>query len=353
MTLGDGTKALGTRPLMALLVDSDSNPSPIASFHGLDYYERLAFGDPAPPFSTDRPVNPASLSAHFRENSLGRFGYTRVGLFEVTMGSTVPDGVPSKRCRQVLGTFPPNMLAQHNIDVDTVLEESELSIVMVENFVGALPGNAFIEGFTLSGHSVPFLPDDIQVRVRLGGGGPRTPFFQLAHELSHLLRTIDMYNMGQQPNNGNLMMRLMSSYSFTSDDQGIVHLDLWHKMQLGWAEPRRFALKSDRTSRRMCATTLPTGPSSFGMRRGGTASTSWSSVAGPAARPGATTRTSPVTASASGGCRNRPRTGRSSRTCAHRTCRPASKGSDDRPRGLDDRPRRRPHWPGPTARRRT
>ena len=56
-----------------------------------------------------------------------------------------------------------------------------------------------------------------------------------------------MYNMGQQPNNGNVMMTLMSSYSFTSDDQGIVHLDMWHKMQLGWAEPRRFALKSDRT----------------------------------------------------------------------------------------------------------
>ena len=92
MTLGDGTKALGTRPLMALLVDWDSNPSKIASFHGLDYYERLAFGDPAPPFSTASPVNPASLSAYFRENSLGRFGYTRVGLFEVTMGSTVPDG---------------------------------------------------------------------------------------------------------------------------------------------------------------------------------------------------------------------------------------------------------------------
>ena len=169
MTLGDGTKALGSRPLMALLVDWDSNPSKIASFHGLDYYERLAFGDPAPPFSTASPVNPASLSAYFRENSLGRFGYSRVGLFEVTMGSTVPDGVPSKRCRQVLETFPPNMLAQHNVDLDSMLEESELSIVMVENFAGALPGNAFNEGFTLSGVSMPFLPNDIQVAVRLGG----------------------------------------------------------------------------------------------------------------------------------------------------------------------------------------
>ena len=247
MTLGDGTKALGNRPLMALLVDWDSNPSKIASFHGLGYYEQLAFGNPAPPFSTADPINPASLSAYFQENSLGRFGFTRVGLFEVTMGSTVPDGVPSKRCRQVLETFPPNMLAQHNVDADAVLEESELSIVMVENFAGALPGIAFNEAFTLTGSTVPFLPDGIQIRIRLAGGGPLTPFYQLAHEASHLLRTIDMYNMGQQPNNGNVLMTLMSSFSFTSDDQVVVHLDMWHKMQLGWAEPRRFALKSQRS----------------------------------------------------------------------------------------------------------
>jgi len=34
----------------------------------------------------------------------------------------------------------------------------------------------------------------------------------------------------------------MGSYSFTSDDQGTVHLDIWHKLALGWAEPRIFDL---------------------------------------------------------------------------------------------------------------
>jgi hypothetical protein len=44
-----------------------------------------------------------------------------------------------------------------------------------------------------------------------------------------------MYNMGQEPNKGNVLRTLMRSYSFTSDDQAVVHLDMWHKMQLGWA----------------------------------------------------------------------------------------------------------------------
>lgn len=251
MKLSDGTPALGTRPLLALLVDWGTNPSTIASFHSASYYEQIAFGNPTPPFSTANPVNPASLSAYFRENSSGRFGYQRVGLIATNMGTLVPDGEASKRCRAVLQKIDRTVLASQNIDFDAVLEEKELSVLLVENFADAFPGNARNEGFTVPGSIIPPGPltprPTITVLIRLAGGGPRTPFYQLAHEVAHLLNTIDMYNMGQQPNNGNVMMTLMSSYSFTSDDQGIVHLDMWHKMQLGWAEPRRFALKSPRS----------------------------------------------------------------------------------------------------------
>ena len=49
-----------------------------------------------------------------------------------------------------------------------------------------------------------------------------------------------MYNTGL----GNQLLTLMSRYPFWSNDQGTVHLDIWHKLALGWAEPQRFKLSS-------------------------------------------------------------------------------------------------------------
>jgi hypothetical protein len=88
----------------------------------------------------------------------------------------------------------------------------------------------------------------VQVRVQVGPlsltktitlhvafAGPLTPFYQIAHEVSHSLGTVDLYNSG----GGNSLITLMGRYSFYGNDQGIVHLDAWHKMVLGWCEPRR------------------------------------------------------------------------------------------------------------------
>jgi hypothetical protein len=44
-----------------------------------------------------------------------------------------------------------------------------------------------------------------------------------------------LYNSGA----GNSLLTLMGGYSFFSNDQGSVHLDAWHKLALGWCEPRR------------------------------------------------------------------------------------------------------------------
>jgi hypothetical protein len=67
---------------------------------------------------------------------------------------------------------------------------------------------------------------------------PLTPFYQIAHELSHSPGTIDMYNTGA----GNNLLTLMGACPFFTDDRGTVHLDIWHKLVLGWAEPRVFSM---------------------------------------------------------------------------------------------------------------
>jgi hypothetical protein len=237
--------ARGKRPLLVLLVDWGNLPQEISAFHSPDYYEKLAFGDPTPPFSTSSPVNPASLCAYFRENSLSRFTYERVNLISLKMGHA--PATAEERCKAALGKVDKNILLAQNDDFGSTLDDDELSVLIIENFADAAPDTARNEPFTLTFDFDPASPFQLQVAIRLAGGGPLTPFYQLAHELSHLLGTRDMYNMGPVPLDGNEMLTLMGAYSFTNDDQGIVHLDMWHKMQLGWAEPRRFTLKSIRS----------------------------------------------------------------------------------------------------------
>lgn len=247
MTTVNNKPARGTRPLLVLLVDWTTQPETISDFHPKEYYEKLAFGNPDPPFTTSNPINPASLTAYFRENSLGRFTYGRVDVIAMNLGHMPSDPSPQKRCKVALGNVDKNILLGQNTDFGDSLDEDELSVLIIENFKNAQPDTAWNEPFTLTFDFDPANPFELRVAVRLAGGGPLTPFFQLAHEVSHLLGTRDMYNMGPVPLKGNEMCTLMGAYSFTSDDQGIVHLDMWHKMRLGWAEPRRYALKSDRS----------------------------------------------------------------------------------------------------------
>lgn len=239
----DGRPATGGRPLLVVLVDYSENPS-INDRHTNQYYERLAFGNPTPPFSTNGPVNPASLREYFRENSYGRFWFDSVGLIgPLSMGALGADPGPTARCTAViekLVDISPGTFLVTDADTNQIVARNELSIVLVENFPDAFPD--------ISGHT-PVTADlqvgpvtvSVTVNVILAGVGPRTPFYQIAHELSHAsLGTRDMYNSGE----GNDGMTLMGAYSFVSDDQYTVHLDMWHKLALGWAEPRRFRLSS-------------------------------------------------------------------------------------------------------------
>jgi hypothetical protein len=56
----NGRPATGVRPLLLVLAQYSNHPA-FNTFHPVEYYERLGFGNPTSPFSTANPVNPASL----------------------------------------------------------------------------------------------------------------------------------------------------------------------------------------------------------------------------------------------------------------------------------------------------
>ena len=239
----NGKLAGGSRPLIVVLAEYDVDDSgrfgTFADAHPVEYYERLAFGRPTPPFSTQDPVNPASLSAFFAENSGGRFTITRAALVgPIKRGPFYDtDPGPETRLRDILEAaeaLAPDAFFGADKDADNQVEFEELLGVTVENFLHGYPANRDNVPFSITRQLPGGGTQTKTVQVHVAGCSLRTPFYQCAHELSHSLGTVDMYNNGS----GNFGLTLMSGYSFESDDQVPVHLDAWHKMVLGWCTPR-------------------------------------------------------------------------------------------------------------------
>ncbi|MBD5797526.1 hypothetical protein BHU24_17275 [Bacillus pseudomycoides] len=233
-----GRSAIGSRPLLIILGEYSNYPA-FNSVHSLDYYELLGFGNPVPPFSTQNPVNPASLREYFCENSNGRFWFDSVEVVEpIQLGvySGADDPGPEARSAGILkrvAALRPELFINADTNQDQHVGFDELCVLLFENISPLWPANRDNNSFSITSDSW-----NGTVRVHVAGAGPVTPFYQIAHELSHSLGTVDMYNTGQ----GNYLLTLMSYYSFDSNDQGTVHLDIWHKLMLGWVEPRLFQL---------------------------------------------------------------------------------------------------------------
>ena len=145
----NGRPAGGSRPLIVVLVEYDVDNSgrfgTFADAHPVEYYERLAFGRPTPPFSTQDPINPASLSAFFAENSGGRFTITRAALIgPIERGRFYDtDPGPETRLRDILEAaeaLAPDAFFGADADADNQVEFEELLVVTVENFLHGYPG---------------------------------------------------------------------------------------------------------------------------------------------------------------------------------------------------------------------
>jgi hypothetical protein len=131
-----GSLATSGRRLRVVLADYSETPS-INAPHTNQYYESLAFGDPTPPFSTDNPVNPASLREYVRENSYGRWWLDRAGLVgPLQLGALGADPGPVARCtaslKRVTGESREWFFAS-DPDGNQVVAQTKPSIVLVEN----------------------------------------------------------------------------------------------------------------------------------------------------------------------------------------------------------------------------
>jgi M6 family metalloprotease-like protein len=218
----NGQLASGTRPLLVLICNFDGG-APVTTTP--DMARRLIFDS----------GNTQSVNGFFREVSNGQFSWTNAGII-----GPVPFSA-GERARSFSGDYFSNKiykalvsvnfdLGQYDSNGDTNVSPDELQIMAISND----PSDG-LRAF--NSIRLPYTPFTVgcsgNCLIDLGEALARQ-FALYCHESSHALGAVDLYGTDQhfKPAHDATLMRTWSNGSNT------FHLDPWHKMQIGWSEPR-------------------------------------------------------------------------------------------------------------------
>lgn len=234
----NGHPALGARPLLTILLDLADTGT---FAHDNAYYDNLVFN----PFNTNA-AGVRSVNGFMLVNSHARFSLARAGA-----GLLGPLSLPAEERTQAItndimrGGFALVAATRAGFDfapfdenADGRITSDELILLIFDNLNQADSGaarwanTAGINGgeFTPPGSPVAFKMEVAQMTQRVS-------FATLCHELSHVLGTKDLYGIWNVTCHS-LGYTLMSCTIRGADDMSSYGLDSWHKMQLGWVEPR-------------------------------------------------------------------------------------------------------------------
>jgi M6 family metalloprotease-like protein len=236
----DGVEAKGYRPLLVVLVSFDlpsiggsttAEPGPLA--HDAGYYHQLIF-NPFPDASVGTMGR--SVNGYYMDVSCGRFQWSRAG--DVIGPLHVSIDLAAMHTGERLQTLIPMIagagysFSRVDANADGSVAPSELSVLIIDN------------GSTSSGQTTSAVRCSVATQsvgdVTVHGSfvGSRPSLTLIAHELSHQLGTADLYG---HDGNRNSWVTLTGPEA-GDDNMASVHLDPWHKMRLGWAEPTMWAL---------------------------------------------------------------------------------------------------------------
>ncbi len=218
------TPAEGVRPLLVVLANTPDN-TPHSPSAANDLQANL-FGNPA-----------RNIPDLFLQNSGGRFTWKSVGVlgpFDLPpdTGFCNPAVAEERRALRraaVRAAAAATDFLVYDTNGDGIVEEHELGIFISMTCDGTPTGSAEVR--ELGCISGTFFCG------RVASGRTQANFETIAHELSHLLGTKDLYN--GNCSGGCFRATLMSATIGTS---AVVHIDPGHRLTLGWLNPRVYNL---------------------------------------------------------------------------------------------------------------
>jgi M6 family metalloprotease-like protein len=234
----DFRPAVGQRPLIAIWVRPPDETPATEIARRKQYYEDLFFGQPrhasAYPDQV-RQLEP-SVADFYRQASGGKFSWRRVG-FVGPLAAPVTGKSEFDVARLALAAAASEgrvNFKAFDTKHDGKITADELTIlVIMNNGGGGGQANHFLgnRAFKIPGQDVVFAGGDVVANEG-------SAFAVFSHELFHTLGGIDLYGPWHGCLSVNEGLSLMTSVAFGIDEERIIDLDAWHKMLVGWIEPR-------------------------------------------------------------------------------------------------------------------
>jgi M6 family metalloprotease-like protein len=230
--------ALGQRPLLVIWVRPLDETPASETARRKQYYEDLIFGQPRHADAYPdrlRQLEP-SVADYYRSASEGKFSWRRAGFVGPLVAPVAGKGEFDVARLAITAAAAEGRVNFKAFDRnhDGKISPDELTILVIFNGGGGggqanhFGGN---RAFKIPGQDVIFAGGDAVVNEGAA-------FAVLAHELFHTLGGVDLYGPWHGCLSVNEGLSLMTSVSFGIDEERIMELDPWHKMLVGWSEPR-------------------------------------------------------------------------------------------------------------------
>jgi M6 family metalloprotease-like protein len=243
-------EAAGPRPLLVIWI-RQADDTPAAELNRRkQYYEDLIFGGPDrnPGYPEQVRSLEESVAGYYREMSGGKFAWKRAG-FVGPLNAPVKDKKNAEEIAKLALTVAANQghfnFRAFDTNHDGKITDKELAVLVISTAPEGQADHFGGDGFPIPGQGVAFAGKDA---VTMEGGN----FNGFNHELMHGLGAIDLYgpwsqfldevhggcyywNVGVSTMGGGIGN---GGGAGDNDDLRSIHLDPWHKIMFGWAEPR-------------------------------------------------------------------------------------------------------------------
>jgi M6 family metalloprotease-like protein len=232
-------EAKGTRPLLVIWVREQDDTPAAELARRKQYYDEVWFGRPAHGAYPDavRTLEP-TLVDFYRDQSAGTFTWRRagfVGPLPIPADSLTGKG-PGDIARIALTAAAGHVdFRAFDTNHDGTIAYEELAVLVMSNVPNGQSNHFRGGGFRIPGQNVTFAGGD-------GVVGEGVDLATVAHELFHTLGGIDLYGPWGGCYDMNRSVTVMAGTNHMPDNEWITNLDPWHKMLVGWIEPRLVAV---------------------------------------------------------------------------------------------------------------
>jgi hypothetical protein len=237
------TEVIGSRPLLVIWIrEPDNVPGDeIAKYGG--YFSDLVFGPNASGTAPgeERLRFRPSVAGYYREVSDGKFSWSRAGLIG-PLTASIRGKQPNEIARLALesaaaqGSFN---FKQFDANGDGHVSPDELAVLIIVN-EGA---NRHWQDFTAVGVDFTIPGQDVTFAGRVAMAGEHDNLSAFNRELFRIIApdAVDLDGWPQKCFALNRGLTLMAATN-SPNLRETVHLDPWHKMLVGWTEPRVYPM---------------------------------------------------------------------------------------------------------------